>query len=136
MTAVVTEQEPMPRVEQHVFRRDGDHWTIGFDGRTVQFRDSNGLHYLALLLRRPGKAIHAVDLRAVAARVRPRGRRRRVPLDSVEQARVAITKSIKRVIEMIAARHPTLAAHLEATVRRGYLCRYVPDPRHPIAWTE
>jgi len=35
---------------------------------------------------------------------------------------------------MIAASHPELGAHLHATVRRGYFCSYVPDPRHPIEW--
>jgi len=126
----------MPPLEQHVFRQDGEQWTIRFGRRTIQLGDSIGLHYLAVLLRRPGDAIHAVDLRAAASRARPRGRRRRAPVHTVEPARLAVTKGIKRAIEMIAAQHPALAAHLEATVRCGYLCRYVPDPRHPIAWTE
>ena len=126
----------MPRLEQHVFRRDGDHWTIRFGSRTVQLRDSNGLRYLSLLLRRPGDAVHAVDLRATAGRAHSRGRTRRAPPHVAEPARVAVTKSIQRAIDAIRACDPTLAAHLEATVRRGSLCRYVPDPRHPIAWTE
>ena len=44
----------MPRLEPHVFRQDGDYWTISFGGHTVRLRHSNGLGYLALLLRRPG----------------------------------------------------------------------------------
>jgi len=32
--------------------------------------------------------------------------------------------------------HPDLGRHLRATVRRGYYCVYLPDPRTPIAWTE
>ena len=125
----------MPRSEEHVFRRDGDTWTIRFGGRTIRLRDRNGLRYLALLLRRPGEGIPVVDLRAAAGRASSPGRGRRAPDHVVEPARVAVTKGIKRAIETIAARHPALAAHLEATVRRGYLCRYAPDPRHPIAWT-
>ena len=109
---------------------------IRFGGGTVRLRDTNGLRYLAVLLRRPGEAIPAVDLRAAPGRARTRGRRRSTPPQAVEQARVAVTTGIKRAIETIAGRHPTLAAHLEATVRRGYLCRYAPDPRHPIAWRE
>jgi hypothetical protein len=128
-------QEPMPRVEQQVFRRDGNYWTVCFGGRTVRLPDSNGLRYLALLLRRPGEAVHVVDLRA-AARMRTREPRRRASVHTVEPARVAVTKSIKRALGVITAEHPALAAHLEATVRRGYLCRYAPDPRHPITWTE
>jgi hypothetical protein len=131
-----TEQGGMPRPEEHTLRRDGDTWTIHFGGRTIRIRDSNGLRYLAVLLRRPGEAIHVVDLRAMAGRAASAGRRCRAPVQVVEPARVAVTKGIKRAIEVIATHHPALAAHLEATVRRGYLCRYTPDPRHPIEWTE
>ena len=34
-----------------------------------------------------------------------------------------------------AALYPRLAAHLQATVRRGYFCVYTPDPRTPITWS-
>jgi tetratricopeptide (TPR) repeat protein len=33
-----------------VFRREGDYWSIGFEGRTARLRDSKGLQYLARLL--------------------------------------------------------------------------------------
>jgi len=124
----------MPRTEEHGFRRDCDVWTIQFGGRTVRLPDSNGLRYLAVLLRRPGEAIGVVDLRAVAGRASSPGRRRRAPVHVVEPARVAVTKGIRRAIETSTVQHPGLAAHLEATVRRGYVCCYMPDPRHPITW--
>jgi hypothetical protein len=47
---------------------------------------------------------------------------------------VTATKGIKAALGKIAASHPELGAHLQATVKRGYLCSYNPDPRHPIAW--
>jgi hypothetical protein len=47
---------------------------------------------------------------------------------------VAATKGIKAAPDKIAVSHPELGAHLRATVRRGYFCAYVPDPRHPIVW--
>ncbi len=51
-----------------------------------------------------------------------------------ERARVAVTKNIKRALDHIAALHPYLAEHLNATVRRGYFCSYTPDPHTPIVW--
>jgi len=134
LTAVAMEFEPMPRVDEQVFRQDGDHWSIRFDHRTIRVPDCAGLHYLAVLLHRQGEPVHAVDLRAATGGTLLRGRRRRTPVHAVEPARTAVTKAIKRAIATIAERHPALAAHLQATVRCGYLCRYVPDPRHPIAW--
>jgi hypothetical protein len=119
--------------ERNVFRREGDYWTIVFDGKTVRLRDSKGMHYLAALLRRRGERIPSVDLQAAARRGSP-GRPRLA--SSPEQARLAVTKALKTALQRIEAVHPTLAAHLEATIRRGYLCRYFPDPRHPITWEE
>ena len=51
-----------------------------------------------------------------------------------ERARTAVTKAIKTALEKIAERHPELGAHLSATIRRGYACAYVPDPRVPVEW--
>jgi hypothetical protein len=52
----------------------------------------------------------------------------------VDRARVAVTKAIRSALERIAERNPELGAHLSATIRRGYLCAYVPDPRTPSDW--
>jgi hypothetical protein len=60
-------------------------------------------------------------------------RRRRASSDA-ERARVAVTKAIKSALDKIAAEHAELGLHLAATIRRGYYCAYLPDPRHPIAW--
>jgi hypothetical protein len=51
-----------------------------------------------------------------------------------ERARVAVTKAIGSALEKIAERSPELRAHLSATIHRGYLCRYSPDPRAPSEW--
>ncbi|HVO27198.1 MAG TPA: AAA family ATPase [Candidatus Margulisiibacteriota bacterium] len=45
-----------------VLRREGDYWTIGFDGRTVRVKHSKGLQYLVHLLRHPGQQFVALDL--------------------------------------------------------------------------
>ena len=45
-----------------VFRREGDYWSITFEGDAVRMKHSKGLAYLATLLRRPGQEVHALDL--------------------------------------------------------------------------
>ena len=123
---------PTPRslvlASPHIFRRDGDFWTIAFADRVVRMRDMRGLHYLAQLLRNPGLEFHANDLVALCSGKAPAAERH------AERARVAVTKAIKAALDKIAANHEPLGAHLAATIRRGYFCAYVPDPRHPIVW--
>src|SRR4051794_25978530 len=45
-----------------VFRREGDYWSVVFEGRTVRLRDLKGMHYLARLLAHPGREFHVLDL--------------------------------------------------------------------------
>jgi tetratricopeptide (TPR) repeat protein len=52
---------------QSIFRRDGDHWSLTFDGRTTLLRNLKGLHYLARLLSEPGREFHVLDLVAAEA---------------------------------------------------------------------
>ena len=54
--------------EANVFRREGDYWSVVFDGRTVRLRDARGVQYVARLLANPGRELHVLDL--VAARHR------------------------------------------------------------------
>ena len=44
------------------FRREGDYWSVIFDGRTVHVRDLKGMRYLARLLADPGREYHVLDL--------------------------------------------------------------------------
>lgn len=44
---------------------EGEFWTVSFDGTTFRLRDTKGLHYIADLLREPGRERHALDLVAV-----------------------------------------------------------------------
>jgi tetratricopeptide (TPR) repeat protein len=48
--------------ETNVFRREGDYWSVVFDGRTVRVRDLKGMRYLAQLLAHPGRQVHVLDL--------------------------------------------------------------------------
>jgi tetratricopeptide (TPR) repeat protein len=55
---------PTPPPGEHRFCREGDYWSLTFDGRTTTLRDARGMRYLARLLREPGREIHALDLAA------------------------------------------------------------------------
>lgn len=44
------------------FRHEGEFWTIAFEGSAFRLRDTKGLHYIADLLREPGRERHALDL--------------------------------------------------------------------------
>ncbi len=44
-----------------MFRREGDSWAIGAGG-AFRLHDSKGLRYLSILLRYPGRELHALDL--------------------------------------------------------------------------
>ena len=48
--------------ETNVFRREGDYWSVLFDGRTVRVRDLKGMRYLAQLVAHPGREFHVLDL--------------------------------------------------------------------------
>jgi CheY-like chemotaxis protein len=45
-----------------LFRREGEFWTVAFQGAAFRLRDSKGLHYIAALLRQPGRELHSLDL--------------------------------------------------------------------------
>lgn len=62
--ATGNEQSP---VSLDVFRREGDYWTVTFDGHTVRVRDLKGMRHLARLLADPGREYHVLDLVAAEA---------------------------------------------------------------------
>jgi tetratricopeptide (TPR) repeat protein len=45
-----------------VFRREGEYWSIAFEGDAFRLKDTKGLRYLAQLLANPGREAHAIDL--------------------------------------------------------------------------
>jgi tetratricopeptide (TPR) repeat protein len=54
--------DEQPVASLNVFRREGDYWSVIFDGRTVRVRDLKGMRYLARLLADPGREYHVLDL--------------------------------------------------------------------------
>jgi hypothetical protein len=51
--------EPAP---QYLFRREGDYWSVAFEGVLVRLRHTRGLALLAVLLQRPETDVHVFDL--------------------------------------------------------------------------
>ena len=59
-TSRTRDEEPV--ASSNVFRREGDYWSVIFDGHTVHVRDLKGMRYLARLLADPGREFHVLDL--------------------------------------------------------------------------
>jgi hypothetical protein len=55
---------PMARPDsaRGLFHREGEYWTVAFEGDSFRIRDAKGMRYLARLLVRPGQEQHALDL--------------------------------------------------------------------------
>jgi len=58
---------------RNLWRKEDDVWTIGFEGRQILLKDSNGLAYIAELLRHPARELHVADLRALVGSRGARG---------------------------------------------------------------
>src|SRR5262245_2820160 len=49
-------------ITDRVFHREGEYWTIAYQGTVCRVRDTLGLRYLAFLLSSPHRQIHVLDL--------------------------------------------------------------------------
>lgn len=45
-----------------VFQREGDYWTLTFEGTTLRLRDSKGLRYLSYLVDQQHREVHVLAL--------------------------------------------------------------------------
>lgn len=194
-----------PEAVLGVFRREGEYFSIAFNGTGFKLKDSKGLRYLSVLLGTPGREIHVLDLvlgadgvdpssrgrseksvdpvgmtfdptidrkarrayedrlvdlqddideavalgddeRAAVARAEQDflttelssalglGGRDRPLRGAVERARVNVTRTIRSAIAKIGSNDPLLGGHLDATIRTGIFCSYIPDPMNPVHW--
>jgi len=86
---------------------------------------------------RVGGAAFSAERVALLAQIRAAtglgGRPRRVG-GSGERARVAVRKAIAATLAQIERREPGVARLLRDTVRTGMVCRYEPNPDHPVTW--
>ena len=86
---------------------------------------------------RPEATALSAERAALLAQVRAAtglgGRPRRVG-GSAERARVAVRKAIAASLAQIGRRDPGVARLLRDSVRTGMVCRYEPNPDHPVTW--
>jgi hypothetical protein len=63
-----TDNEQADGAAASCFRKDGEYWTLAYEGSAFRLRDVRGLHYIAKLLSCAGREIHAIDLVSVNGR--------------------------------------------------------------------
>ncbi|MBW3664729.1 MAG: AAA family ATPase [Actinobacteria bacterium] len=121
-----------------VFRRDGDVWTVVYQGTESHFPDSKGLRDLAVLLGRPGQSVHAVELHTGAPpatgadpvlddRAKVAYRRRLLELEQDIDEAEAYHDSFRA--ERARAERDTLMAELSGAVGLGGRDRRLGDER-------
>ena len=69
---------PASAAHPSVFRREGEYWSIAYQGRRVRLRDTKGLAYIHRLLAEPGRELHVAMLTGAS---RGKGRSEGLPLD-------------------------------------------------------
>ena len=128
----------------HLFRKEGEYWTIVYHDEVLRLRDTKGLRYIAHLLRHPGtrfaarQIMHEVVLNVASPDGSPADQKSDTadvdPLHD-ERARLGVTKRIKAAIRNIETHHAALGYHLSLAVKTGAYCVYLPDPEQPIEWS-
>jgi hypothetical protein len=49
---------------ENLFRKEGDYWTLAYQGSTCHLKDARGLRAIAVLLQAPGQEQHVLDILA------------------------------------------------------------------------
>jgi hypothetical protein len=96
-------------VAGNVFRREGEYWTVGYEGSVVRLRDSKGLRHLARLLAEPGRELLATDLEAAEGQASPAG-----PSGRADDAELTVRPDLGDA-----------GALLDATAKAAYKARLV-----------
>jgi hypothetical protein len=90
-----------------IFRKEGEFWTLCYEGRTNRLKDTKGMHYIAHLLAHPGIRIHVVELANVEERSNG------VPGDFVERRSNGV-----EIVNDLSDAGPALDARAGAEYRR------------------
>lgn len=110
-------------------RRDGNTWTVCFEGHPYILRDVPGLQTLAELVSHPNQEISALILEA---EVQP-GRAASIPRvalhDSRKRGQANVAAALSAALDHLAADHPALASHLRSAIEVGAFCEYRPGQR-------
>jgi tetratricopeptide (TPR) repeat protein len=111
------------KADTNIFRREGDYWSVVFEGRTVRVRDLKGVRYLAELLAHPGREFHVLDLVAAETGQRMPSGDAGVILD--EQAKTAYRRRLAEIEDDIEQARALEDAEREAQAdaERDFLVR-------------
>ena len=60
--------------------------------------------------------------------------RSRVTASHSERARVVVTKNIRAALKNISRQNPSLGRHLDASIKTGYFCAYLPSNEDTVTW--
>jgi hypothetical protein len=112
---------------ENLFRKEGDYWTLAYEGTVLRLRDSKGMSALAFLLARPRE-------RVAAALVLGADGAEHETAATAEQSRVTVTKRIRAALKKIQEHHPSLGHHLATCIKTGQFCSYTPNPERPFSW--
>lgn len=112
-----------------MFCREGDFWTIAYQGVVFRLRDLKGLHCVAHLLHHPGERFASRVLLDLPEAANPPAEH-----PDEEHARVVVTKRIKAAIKKVAAQHAILGYFLATRIKTGYACAYIPGPQDRVSW--
>src|SRR5262249_52651140 len=101
------------------FRREGEYWTLAFDGALCRLKHTRGMQHLAAWLGRPGDRVAAGERACTPTAPGADGP---ASPQAAERARVTVTRQILAVLKRLGAHHPALARHLATTIRTGAFC--------------
>lgn len=134
---IVSGSVSQPAEAEAVFRRDGEHWLIAWEGKSIRLKNVRGLEHIAELLRRPGEEITVFELDTHGDRPDRKPSRAgpapgRAGEPASERTRKTVTNRIRRAIERIREEHSALGSHLRRGIRMGAACCY--RPSSPARW--
>jgi hypothetical protein len=212
LVTVALHQSSTVAPQEYVFRKEGDYWTIVFEGEVARLKHLRGLAYIAHLLDHPRQEFHSLQLLGLVTgredregpahyvkkhqsreystsesqatpvldgtaksaykhrvlelreeleesksfndvgriarieeeidfisrellRAEGLGGRNRTWTSEGSRARVSVANAISTTLNKIRQEHAAAGRFFATTIKTGYFCSFVPDPRFPKPWS-
>lgn len=74
--ATTQPREPQSGGPHNSFVKEGEYWTVTYEGRSSRVKDTKGIRYVAHLLANPGRELHVLDLAGELGTTRPAANQR------------------------------------------------------------